>query len=72
MSSGATFQLRAVVPAFVKVTDEKIICNSTAGYELSLVRADGTSVILETYIGATIKDNPFERKEGETWKIVAL
>ena len=70
--SGATFRIVGHVPVIVNVSDQEIFCNSTKGYELSLVKADGTSVILETYIGATIKDNTFERKEGETFKIVAL
>ena len=37
MSAGTTIQIRARVPVVVKVDDQKIFCNSTAGYILYAV-----------------------------------
>lgn len=71
MTSSAGFRLQAHVPVFVKATDEQIICNSTKGYQLFLVNGDN-EVLVETWVGAVAKKNPYKREEGETWKIVAL
>ena len=72
MSAGTTIQIRARVPVIVKVDDQKIFCNSTAGYILYAIDLEGNKREVETYKGATIKDNTFTKTPDESWLIEAL
>lgn len=68
-----TYRLKAQVPVLVGVDERRIYCNSTKGYNLYARNVtSGERRLLETHIGATIKDNPYTLGSDEEFMIEAI